>query len=154
MFHDPAHGDFTVHAASPALALGFKNFPMNQFGVTSPSLRAIARTPSFAKGVEVVSKRDPTVRDWLGTKVRNIIGLGERSAYGLAGETGVLVLSIPPDCPAAVAGLRVNDVILAAGGATVDTVSDLLRATPSSTAGGMQLTVYRDQRTIELLIKR
>ncbi len=31
-FTDPAHGDYTVKAGSPALQLGFKNFPMDQFG--------------------------------------------------------------------------------------------------------------------------
>jgi hypothetical protein len=31
-FMDPAKGDYTVKDGSPALALGFKNFPMNQFG--------------------------------------------------------------------------------------------------------------------------
>jgi hypothetical protein len=46
-FVDPARGDFRVNGGSPALKLGFKNFPMDQFGVTSPKLRAEARTPQF-----------------------------------------------------------------------------------------------------------
>ena len=32
-FVDPAHGDYRVKPGSPALAMGFKNFPMDQFGV-------------------------------------------------------------------------------------------------------------------------
>ncbi len=31
-FVNPGRGDYTVKAGSPALALGFKNFPMDQFG--------------------------------------------------------------------------------------------------------------------------
>ncbi len=44
-FVDPAHGDYRVKDGSPALALGFVNFPMDQFGVQKPELKAIARTP-------------------------------------------------------------------------------------------------------------
>ena len=44
-FRDAANGDYGVKPGSPALALGFENFPMNHFGVTSPSLRALAKTP-------------------------------------------------------------------------------------------------------------
>jgi hypothetical protein len=44
-FVDPAHGDYRVKESSPALALGFVNFPMDRFGVQKPALKAIARTP-------------------------------------------------------------------------------------------------------------
>ncbi|HEY3854264.1 MAG TPA: right-handed parallel beta-helix repeat-containing protein [Verrucomicrobiae bacterium] len=47
MFVDPSTGDYRVKDESPALKLGFKNFPMDQFGVVSPKLRAIARTPDL-----------------------------------------------------------------------------------------------------------
>jgi hypothetical protein len=45
LFVDPAKGDYRVRDGSPALKLGFQNFPMDQFGVQSPRLKAIARTP-------------------------------------------------------------------------------------------------------------
>ena len=47
MFVNPVAGDFRVKAGSPALKLGFVNFPMDQFGVQKPELRAIARTPQI-----------------------------------------------------------------------------------------------------------
>jgi hypothetical protein len=34
LFTDPAHGDYTVQPDSPAIQLGFQNFPMDQFGLT------------------------------------------------------------------------------------------------------------------------
>ncbi len=46
-FVDPAHGDYRVKDGSPALALGFVNFPMDQFGVQKPELKAIARIPQL-----------------------------------------------------------------------------------------------------------
>jgi hypothetical protein len=46
-FVAPAKGDYRVKDGSPALALGFVNFPMDQFGVQKPALKAIARTPAL-----------------------------------------------------------------------------------------------------------
>jgi hypothetical protein len=45
MFVNPAIGDYRVRNGSPALKIGFQNFPMDQFGVTSARLKVIARTP-------------------------------------------------------------------------------------------------------------
>ncbi|MDH4238729.1 MAG: peptide-binding protein [Phycisphaerae bacterium] len=47
MFIDPANGDFRVKENSPAIKLGFKNFPMNNFGVQRTELKALARTPEI-----------------------------------------------------------------------------------------------------------
>jgi len=46
-FMDPAQGNFQVRMRSPALDLGFKNFPMDQFGVQIPELKKLARTPDI-----------------------------------------------------------------------------------------------------------
>ncbi|MBN8459347.1 MAG: peptide-binding protein [Verrucomicrobia bacterium] len=46
-FMDPAKGDFRVKDGSPALQVGFVNFPMDQFGVVSPALKAKVRTPEI-----------------------------------------------------------------------------------------------------------
>ncbi len=43
-FINPAAGDFRVQPGSPALGLGFKNFPMDQFGVHKPELKTASRT--------------------------------------------------------------------------------------------------------------
>ena len=125
MFVDPSVGDYRVKDGSPALALGFKNFAMDQFGVRKPELKAIARTPSFATGREAAPKRNGSVQDWLGMKVRNIVGQGEMSAYGLPGEVGVLIVEIPADHVLAKAGVQKNDVIRKVDGKKIDAVTDL-----------------------------
>ena len=48
-FLDPEQGQFTVHAGSPALKLGFKNLSMHEYGVRSPRLRALARRPDIPR---------------------------------------------------------------------------------------------------------
>jgi len=45
IFTNPATGDFTVQENSPAIKLGFENFSMDEFGVTAPKLKKMAKTP-------------------------------------------------------------------------------------------------------------
>ena len=40
-FVAPENGDFSVKSTSPALYLGFKNFPMNQFGTQNADYKEI-----------------------------------------------------------------------------------------------------------------
>ncbi len=150
LFEDPAHGDYRVKAGSPALALGFQNFPMDQFGVQKPELKKLARTPSFVVGKEEVSKRDAKVRDWLGAKIKNIIGLGEISAAGLPGEVGVRLVAVPADSIAARSGLKEGDVILKCNGKPTEEAGALLRA---KAGNGAKLGIWRDQAAVTLEIK-
>ncbi len=46
-FKDPQKGDFTVQPGSKALKLGFKNFPMDRFGVQDKELKKLAKTPEI-----------------------------------------------------------------------------------------------------------
>jgi hypothetical protein len=54
----PARGDFTVRAGSPALTVGFKNFPMDSFGVmpvsTAAQNPAVHATNGLESGVGLV----------------------------------------------------------------------------------------------------
>ncbi|MEO8616190.1 MAG: PDZ domain-containing protein, partial [Luteolibacter sp.] len=144
-FVDPASGDYRVKDGSPALALGFVNFPMDQFGVRKPELKAIARVPQISQGkiaapVSATRAADPVT--WLGARVRNITGEGEMSAFGLPGVTGVLVLEVPADSILAKAGLRTNDVILSINGAKVADTAAL----PAGTS--LKIEASRDQKKI------
>jgi hypothetical protein len=153
-FVDPAHGDYRVKAGSPALALGFVNFPMDQFGVQSPALKAIARTPVFPSpqpASAMPATRDTTPRAWLGARVRNISDEGEMSAFGLPGVTGVLVLEVPAGSSLIKAGLQKNDVILSVNGEKTADVAALLRQVPSLTDGQtVAIGISRNQKEIAL----
>jgi hypothetical protein len=151
-FVDPAHGDYRVKDGSPALALGFVNFPMDRFGVQKPELKAIARVPQLPQSktpapVAAVRAADPVT--WLGARVRNIPDEGEMSAFGLPGVTGVLVLEVPAESPLAKAGLRKNDVILSInGGKTADTAALLRQVSASPAGNALKLGVSRDQKEL------
>jgi membrane-associated protease RseP (regulator of RpoE activity) len=149
-FVDPAHGDYRVRDGSPALALGFVNFPMDQFGVQKPEFKAIARVqqlPQSKTPAPIAATRAADPITCFGARVRNITDEGEMSAFGLAGVTGVLVLDVSADSPLAQAGLRKNDVIIAVNGVkTADTAAFLRRVSASPAGSSLQLGVSRDQR--------
>jgi hypothetical protein len=155
-FIDPAKGDYRVKDGSPALALGFVNFPMNQFGVQKPELKAIARTPVLPGATAVAVApvaRDITPRAWLGASVRNIADEGEMSAFGLPGVTGVLVLEVPTGSVLAKAGLQKNDVILSVNADKTADAATLFRQAPALTAGQtVKVGISRTQKEITLSI--
>ena len=160
LFVDPAHGDYRVRPGSPALALGFRNFPMDQFGVQKPSLRALARTPKLPGALEaasatLVSQRDVRVVPWLGAEIRNVAGLGEVSAAGLPGEIGVRVEDAPAQSRAAQAGLKPGDVILKCQGTTTDALPDFLAAWRAAVPGStVTLDIRRDQKNQRVQVRK
>jgi S1-C subfamily serine protease len=130
---------------------------MDQFGVQWPKLKTIARTPelprlSAAQPATSQSDRDSRPSVWLGASVKNIVGMGEVSASGLPGETGILVLEVPTATRAAAAGLRKGDVVLRLDGKATDALRDLQRLSADSPAfGTVNITVWRGQREVTLM---
>jgi len=127
LFEDPERGDFRVKSGSPALDVGFSNFPMDQFGVKKPKLRAIARTPVIPPLVifEDPSSENTTDAVWLGAQIHALQG-EEYSAFGVSKEAGgIAVLEIPVGSAAAVARLKVGDLIQSVNGNQVSTIAQL-----------------------------
>jgi len=105
----------------------------------------VTTTPALA--------RDERVRDFLGAKIKNIVGLGEISAAGLPGEVGAAFTQVPAD--SAAAGFTVGEVILKCGTVEVHTADDLLKAFDAVPKGQkVALDVWRLQKrmTIEITV--
>ncbi len=155
-FVDAARGDYRVQSSSPALALGFVNFSMDEFGVRSPELKAIARTPELpgAGGPATDgSARDIASHRWLGALVRNVIDESEMSAYGLSGVAGIVVLEAPTGSPAARQGLRKGDVIVACNDVKTSDLAGLLDVLSKQKEGvTVTLGVSRDQKVITITL--
>ena len=146
-------GDYRVADDSPALGLGFKNFPMDKFGVLRPELRAIARTPRLPvpgkpKAVAATTK---AVR-WLGARVKKMETEGEKSATGMFDILGVIFLDVPPDSVAARLGFRTLDVLYELGGRKVNSTGDLRAATDALRGRRTRAKVFRHQNETVLNI--
>ncbi|MCD8101516.1 MAG: PDZ domain-containing protein [Alistipes sp.] len=147
LFVDPVSGDFRVAPGSPALEVGFVNFPMDRFGVQAPRLRALAETPEIPRLTYPGAEGDVATAEWFGAQVKDLSTEGERSATGMDGVYGVLVLDIAHDSPLRQAGLRENDVILKFNSRNTDNVADLLAQSARTRPGDrVRLTMMRDQR--------
>ncbi|RYG66770.1 PDZ domain-containing protein, partial [bacterium] len=154
LFVDPKNGDFRVKPGSPALARGFKNFPMDKFGVQNPALKALAKTP-FATAQPVSdapSKRDATIRHFLGASIRDVMGQNEMSALGTAGETGVLLLEVGPYLSRA--GLRKDDVLIAFNGQKTNSTADVKRIISGLKVGQqVDMQILHLQKTTPLTLR-
>jgi hypothetical protein len=155
-FVDPAAGDFRVQDGSPALKLGFKNFPMDQFGVKKPALKAIARTPEIPQLILPEPKpegRTPGRRlFWLGAALHGLEG-EEFSAFGVSREDGgVQLVEVPAVSSAAQAGFEANDLIQSINGDRVSNTTGLFTALARAGSEPIQVRLIRNQKPVELTL--
>jgi len=162
LFIDAANGDFRVQDDSPALKLGFKNFPMDQFGVKKPTLKAIARTPEIPAIDISKNQRDRGKRSeprpiagrfWLDVELKDLKGQ-EFSAYGVRKEDGgVAIENLPANSKASNAGLEKNDLIQGVNDQAVKNTSQFLAAVAKAGQASVELNVIRNQQPIKLSVE-
>ncbi|HXC89733.1 MAG TPA: DegQ family serine endoprotease [Stellaceae bacterium] len=93
------------------------------------------------------------VRGWLGVQIQEVTP-AIAASLGLHGDHGALVAVVNPDGPAAKAGLKQGDVVLAFNGSQVDQLHDLPRLVATASPGSeATVTVWRDGRKTDLQAK-
>ncbi len=154
LFINAAAGNYTVQPNSPALKTGFHNFPQTGFGVQQPQLKQMALQPDIPQLLLTgITGNKAGIHDFLGGKIKSVENLGERSAYGLPDENGVIILDAGKSWLAA-SGLLEKDVLVKAGDTAIRNVQDLLSLySQLSWKGGMSVTVIRNQQAIQLFLK-
>ena len=151
LFVDPNRGDFRVKEGSPALALGFENFPMDRFGVQKPELKSLAQTwegledyvargavftkahKSQASPAESQARApgepDTRLYTYRGATLRSLVNYGRESflvgAMELAHNDGVLIKEVVTDSAAGRAGLKPDTVIVAVDGQPINRLEQL-----------------------------
>ncbi|GAB3936779.1 right-handed parallel beta-helix repeat-containing protein [Larkinella terrae] len=151
VFVQPEKGNYQVRASSPALKIGFQNFPMNQFGVQKTALRALARTPKLPVLLDQQFEKSVQELTWLGALLRNVRGLGDRSAYGLPDENGIIVVNIPAGSLLENSGLKTGDVIRTANQEETPNIGRLVAIQQQVTwTGRMNVSVIRNQQVVKL----
>lgn len=161
LFVDPAAGDLRVQNGSPAIDLGFKNFPMDQFGVKKPSLKAIAKTPVIPAlslgsedGASSAASAQKAVAGvfWLGARLHDLEGQ-EFSAYGTRREDGgIALLEVPETSKAARCGLKENDLIQAVSGRCVASSSQLFAVLAQVGKAPLNVTLVRNQKVMTITL--
>ena len=162
-FVDPESGDFRLDESAPenatVLAAGFRNFPMNQFGVRSERLRIITQQPIFptvdeqylaAQTATSANASEIPTQIWRGLVLRNLTG-EEFSAHGVGRDSdGVVVIQSVPRAP-----IIENDLIQSIDNTPIHTINDLAEISdPSSNtlAEGAphEIGVVRDQKPFRI----
>jgi len=119
-FANPSEGDYTITNAEETARVGFRNFRMDNFGVTLPRLREIARRPEFpVPNVRyAVQDENAVAYQWEGATLRYLHG-EQLSAYGMDLGAKALSVSCPEGCGALRKGLRHGDLIIRINGREV-----------------------------------
>ncbi|GAA3943959.1 PDZ domain-containing protein [Chitinophaga oryziterrae] len=147
VFQDPQQGDFRLKDGSKAFETGFKNFPMDSFGVVSPKLKMLAKKIPLPVIVAVNKTGEDEAIEFMGARVKTLRTLGERSATGMDETRGVLVVSVMPGTAAA-KFLQPNDVILFLNGKRIDNVGDLTEARMRVIGTSTGITIFRNQKDL------
>ena len=128
---------------------------MHVFGVQKASLKKIAQQPQIPVLINDAGLSDKSVAvTFLGGTIKSVDGLGDRSAYGLPDETGVVILSAGNNTLLSLSGLQDKDVIRTADGKTIIDVKQLMDIYQTlNWTGRIPITVMRNQQLINIELK-
>lgn len=154
-FKDPASGDFTVNRNGSIGQLGFENFPMSDFGVVSPRLKAIVKYPVFPEvhiDVDNGEVDTQTQKRVMWNDAQLVEPRGDAlSAYGASmSSTGIALIQVPEFSKAWEMGFRKGDFIEAIKGKKFDGIEGFLEILEKE--GSLTLEILRMQEVLELEI--
>ncbi|MDP8244155.1 MAG: right-handed parallel beta-helix repeat-containing protein [Candidatus Hinthialibacter antarcticus] len=155
-FINPSAGDYRVKDDSPAIKLGFENFPMDRFGVTRDDFKTIVDNyrqahPQNKNSGDIAAKRKPNPQRFLGAAIDNLIGKDQMSAAGMIKEAGVRFVAVPTESEAYRLGVREGDVLIHINNTEIETVSDCLRVYKNTSEQNVTFTLHNaTERTIRV----
>jgi len=153
LFRDPANGNFQVKPESPALRLGFVNFSMDNFGVVDEVLKAKSAKFPLPVSSNILVNKDIQEMSWLGGKLKNVNGLGDRSAYGLPDEKGVIVGSISEGSILSKSPMQKGDVIRKLNHRNIDNIVEFSNVFQETNwMGHSEIEVYRNQQLLKFTV--
>lgn len=151
---DPAgQYDFTVAADSPALGLGFVNFPMTGFGASGaplPPKATVSYVPPPATGLTTQPEM------LMGATATNVPSAAVESSLGISDDFGLYLTTVPAGSYAAQNGLQAGDDIRSINGATVTADRNTFWIPYNSLAAGAGITlgVRRGQNDVTVTMTK
>jgi serine protease Do len=142
------------NSGGPLLNMQGKVVGINTAIVASGQGIGFAIPSTIAEDVITQLKKYKKVkRGWLGVGIQN---MDEKSAQalGLEKPKGALVNSVEPGDPAAKAGIKPGDVIIAVDGEKIEGARDLTKIIGNTRPGErVQITLWRDEKVKEVRVK-
>jgi serine protease Do len=129
------------------VTLGERTALANRVSLARPAIASVRVRPE-------VQQVRPRLQDrsHLGVEVQ---GMTPQLAeyFGLSKRSGALVIFVFADSPAAKAGLKAGDVILSAGGETVENPQDVRRVLTEKSEGAIEFKILRDRQEQTLKVQ-
>ncbi|MEQ1798768.1 MAG: PDZ domain-containing protein, partial [Lacibacter sp.] len=151
-FVNPQKGDFRLKDGAIAFSVGFKNFAMDNFGVVSTKLKAMAKKVVLPNVLLQNGVEQQELSEFAGAKVKNLTTPGEQSATGMNAIRGVLVVEVKAGSVAS-KFLQVNDVILKYNSRQVNNLQDLKEAQIAVNSADTELVIFRNQKEVKIKMK-
>jgi S1-C subfamily serine protease len=121
--------------------------------VVSPGLKSKAEQVPLPVIKNLADSKAVSETAWLGGKLRNVNGLGDRSAYGLPDEKGVVVEAVPENSLLARAGMKPGDVIRVLNHRDIADVAELMDVFQEiNWMGEGEVAFFRNQATHKLKV--
>lgn len=129
-FVDSVNGNYQLRPNSRVLDMGFRNFPMDQFGVQKSNLKAMAKKPTLPTiQINITEPAQKLVYKYYWLDVLLLEPTADAmSGYGVGfDEGGVVLTNVEPLSKAAEYGFRSSDLIQAINGTPTKTISDFIK---------------------------
>ena len=147
-FADPDNGDYTVTNEKLAKEIGWKNFPMDQFGVQKPALKAIAKKPQFPK-IKLTADEVIAGVEYMGGVIKNIQNDNEKSVAGLPDYKGAKIVKGLTKGIFSVVKLQDDDVVLKIDNHRINNIDDF-KSRMDSGKRYKKMSVWRFQKMVVL----
>ncbi|MGQ1784476.1 MULTISPECIES: right-handed parallel beta-helix repeat-containing protein [unclassified Saccharicrinis] len=152
-FIDAENGNFNVEINSPAIGLGFRNFPFKGYGVISEHLKEMAPEPEIimpAKYFNNVRTEEKAV-SVLNASLTSLDTESKLTAYGARSIGGAIILKLPEHSKLYKLGFKLDDVVLKVGKAKIYNARDFAKASSLFSAGKTYtVEVLRGQEEITI----
>lgn len=150
-----AKGDYRLKKSSRPRYATYRDFPIDNFGTRVAAYKKLAAPVPLPTVLLSAAAGKGDLIEWKGAKVKNIEGLGERSATGLPDEKGAYFVEVPQNSEAYKAGLRSNDVVLKLDGQPTPSVKAFFAVyQPIAWRSNLKVIVFRNQREQEVILAK
>jgi hypothetical protein len=151
-FVNEATGNYQLPPDSKVFETGFKNFPMDEFGVTSATLKALAHHIQLPKNKLGETDKADLTYNFAGARFKSLNTLGERSATGMDSERGVIVLEVAKTSRFYNL-IFANDVVLGVNEHAISNLDDLIKVLDNKNLPArITLSVFRNQKVNKVIV--